>query len=98
MHKKTLDQEELQSISKITNPTKNTELIHYTTVIWGEINVLLDKVRFHSLMILLDSGTLSSIVLGKHTKKFQKKRTKMICCSTHEVTLTLIAQVKYKLY
>ena len=35
----------------------------------GEMNGRLVKSRFNSLIILLDSGASSSMIIGKHTKK-----------------------------
>ena len=40
------------------------------------------KARFNSPRILLDSGARSSIILGKHTQKLLKKKTKLVGWST----------------
>ena len=42
----------------------------------------LDNDNFNSLRILIDSGESSSIILGKHMQKVQKKMINPICWST----------------
>ena len=74
----TLEKDELYTISKIINPTKNIKVTHYAPVLWGEMNCSLGKARFKSLRILLDCGASSSIVLGKNTHKLWKKTTKPV--------------------
>ena len=58
----------LNKISHLVNPTKKGKHSHYIPVISGHMNVRLGKVKFHSLIILLDSGASYSIELGKHKK------------------------------
>ena len=40
------------------------------------------KDNFNSIIIILDSKSISSTMLGKHILKLQKKKSKHILCST----------------
>ena len=76
--KLTVDQEELQTISNIINPTKNTKLTHYMPVIWGKMKCRLGKAKLKSIRILFNSGDISSIIIGKHMQKMWKEMTKSV--------------------
>ena len=41
----TIGQEELQSLSKTINPTKNTKIVLYTPVPWGEMNSIIGEAK-----------------------------------------------------
>ena len=77
-----LDQEELQTISRITNPSKKNKNIYYTPILWEEVSIRFVEETFNSLIIIMDSRTNSSIVLGIHTQKIKKKITKLVPWST----------------
>ena len=51
-------------------------------VLVGGMNCRLGKSKFRSLKIILDSGSSSSILLGKHRENMHKKNTKPVCWST----------------
>ena len=51
-------------------------------ILWVWKNRRIGKAKFNSLRILLDPGTSSSFVLGKHTQKLQKRITKSVIWST----------------
>ena len=53
-------------------------------VLWREMNCRLGKLRFNSLMILLNSESSFSTTLRNHTKKMRKKMTKSVCWGTEE--------------
>ena len=46
------------------------------------MNCTFGKAKFDSLRILLYSGSISSIVIGKHTQKLRNKMTKSVYWST----------------
>ena len=48
------------------------------------MNVRLGKAKFHSLTIILDSGAISYILLGKHTHKRRNKNTALVKWITQE--------------
>ena len=52
-------------------------------VLWVDMNCRLGRVKFKSLLVLLDSGNISYTILGKHTQKLHKKTTKSVRWSTH---------------
>ena len=58
------------------------------------MNVILGKPNFNSLMILIDSGTISSKILHKHMKKIKIKIPIRFFGSHKEKTLEIILQVK----
>ena len=43
----TMDKKESYHLSKITNPTKKTKIIHNTPVLWGEINGRIGTANFN---------------------------------------------------
>ena len=76
--KSTLDLEELQTMSEIIKLNKNTKIINYIPVQWGEMNGILRKSKLNSIMIVLYFRSISFIVLDKHTQKWQNKIIKTI--------------------
>ena len=52
-------EQELHRIIHLVNLTKKRENKHYTHVLLGKVNGRLGKSRFHTLRILLDSGSSS---------------------------------------
>ena len=77
-----VDQEEFQNISNIINPTKNTKIIHYTSVLKGDMNYRLRKAKFKSFRILLNCRASWSIIISEHIQKLWKKVTKSFCLIT----------------
>ena len=65
-------------------------------VILGEINGIMVKNKFNTLMILIASVESSSIILGKHTKNCERNIQSRSVVAQKEETLTLIIPVKYK--
>ena len=65
----TLAKKELYYLSKINNSNKN-KMVHYTPLIWGEMNGRIGKTNFNSLSIILDSIYISFIIIGKHMHTF----------------------------
>ena len=67
---------------KLIDTTKKTKTIHYIPVLWGKINCRLGKVKFNSLGILLNYGSISFIIIGIYEHKFLKKDTNQVCWIT----------------
>ena len=57
----------LNTISYKMNPTFKNICSHNTPILYEKLNSTLGKAELNSLQILLDSGSISSIALGKHT-------------------------------
>ena len=73
------DQFESYSLSLLRKPTKKQKTTHYTPVLIGEMNSRHGKAKWlNSLKILLDSGTSSSILLGKYAEKLRRHQTKPV--------------------
>ena len=64
-----LGQEELQSLSKTINLTKNTKIVLYMPVPWREMNSIFGKAKYNQLRIILDTGKILPIIIGKHMHK-----------------------------
>ena len=76
------EDKELYTISHIINPNKKKQTKHQVPILLGNVNGRLVKAKYHTLMILLDSGANSSIVIGKHTHKLRHKKTHTVKWST----------------
>jgi hypothetical protein len=88
-----LEQNESYSLSLLRNPTKKRKTTHYTPVVYGELNSRHGKAKWHNfLKILLDSGTSSSILLGKYAEKLRQRHIKPVEWSTQAGNFT----TKYK--
>ena len=70
-----LDNEKLQNIGKLINPTKNNENRHYMPVLLGNMNCRLRKSKINLLINILDSVDISSVILGKNVQILRNKTT-----------------------
>ena len=75
-------EQELYNISHLVKQTKKRKNKHYISILLGDAKGRLGKANFVSLRILLDSGSSSSIVLGRHKNKLCCKHTQPVKCST----------------
>ena len=50
------------------------------SVLWVKMNGILDKYKFNSTRILLDSRSSSSNIIVKHAQKILNKNTKTVRC------------------
>ena len=74
-------EKELYRISHLINTTlKKTK--HYVPMLLGNANGRLRKAKYRTLRILMNSGAISSILLGKHTHKLRHKNTQPVKWST----------------
>ena len=77
-----MDQKYFCSLGETINPTEKTKIIHYTLVLWGEMNGRLGRVKINLLRVILDSGASSSVRICKHTQKWRNKNIKKVRLST----------------
>ena len=73
---------ELYMISHLINPNKKRKNKHYVPIQLVNANRRLGKSKYCKLSIPLDSGVISSIVLGKHKQKLCHKNTQPVKWST----------------
>ena len=64
-------EKEIYMISHIINLTKKGGNEHYVPILLGNANRRLGKAKFHTLRIILESGTSSPIVPGKLGQKLR---------------------------
>ena len=75
----------LNKISHLVNPTKKRKNSHYTPVLLGNINGRLGKAKFHSLIIILDSGVELLDITRKTYKQLRNKNTHPVKWSTQDI-------------
>ena len=55
---------------------------HYVPILLENANIIVVKAKYHTLRILLDSGAIYLLVLGKQTQKLRHKKTHPVRWST----------------
>jgi len=63
------------ALVEIRRPRKKAKIIHLAPILIGELNIRLGRSKYRAIRILLDSGTTSSIVMGRLTKKLRMSQT-----------------------
>jgi len=61
----------LYALLHIRKPRKKQKISHLAPILIGELNIRLGKPKFEPIRTLLDTGTTSSLVLGRLTKKLR---------------------------
>ena len=68
---------ECNLLNDILNPPKRTKILngHYYFILHGRINSRKGKERFKKILILLEIGRSSTIVMGRKVEKYTQKKS-----------------------